>query len=50
MERIYRVEVSPLPGEMRENYLLDDITALGIAGVERVERHDLYFLDRKSVV
>ena len=44
VERIYRVEVSPLPGEMRENYLLDDITALGIAGVERVERHDLYFL------
>lgn len=44
MERIYRVEVSPLPGEMRENYLLGDIAALGIAGVERVERRDLYFL------
>ncbi|NLG51256.1 MAG: phosphoribosylformylglycinamidine synthase subunit PurL [Chloroflexi bacterium] len=33
-----------LPGETRSDYLLEDIAALGIQGVERVERADLYFL------
>ncbi len=44
MDRVYRVEVIPLPGEMSEDYLLDDIAALGIGGVQRVVRDDLYFL------
>ena len=41
---VYRVQVIPLPGEGQPGYLLGDIAALGIEGVERVERHDLYFL------
>ena len=44
MDRTYRVEVVPLPGEARDNYLLADIDALGISGVERVERRELYFV------
>jgi phosphoribosylformylglycinamidine synthase II len=44
LERIYRVEVTPLPGEAPEGYLLADIAALGINGVTRVERAELYFL------
>jgi phosphoribosylformylglycinamidine synthase II len=41
---VYRIEVLPLPGEGQPGYLLGDIAALGVEGVERVERHDLYFL------
>ncbi|MEA3406476.1 MAG: phosphoribosylformylglycinamidine synthase subunit PurL [Chloroflexota bacterium] len=41
---MYRVEVIPLPGEMPEDYLLSDIAALNIRGVQRVARADLYFL------
>jgi len=41
---IYRVQVMPLPGELRDGGLLDDIRALGIQEVARVERHELYFL------
>lgn len=44
MDQVYRVEVMPLPGETPEDFLLADIAALGITGVERVERSDLYFL------
>lgn len=44
LDRVYRVEVIPLPGEMPEDYLLGDIAALGIQGIERVVRADLYFL------
>ncbi len=44
MERIYRVHVVPRPGEISAGYLLADVAALGISGVARVERHDLYFL------
>ena len=44
METIYRIEVIPRPGEMPPGYLLDDIRALGIEGVERVERRALYFV------
>ncbi|MHB1355374.1 MAG: phosphoribosylformylglycinamidine synthase subunit PurL [Anaerolineae bacterium] len=44
MERIYRVEVAPLPGETSANYMLSDIWALGIRSIERVEHHALYFL------
>ena len=44
MDRTYRLEVIPLPEERPRRYLLDDIAALGIAGVERVERNDLFFL------
>ncbi len=44
METIYRIEVIPRPGEMPPGYLLDDIRALGIPGVQRVERSALYFL------
>ena len=44
MDQTYRVEVMALPGETRSDYLLEDIAALGIQGVERVERADLYFL------
>lgn len=44
MDRIYRVEVVPLPGQMRDDYLLSDIIALGIRGVKRVIRYDLFFL------
>ena len=42
--RIYRVEVIPLPGETSANYLLDDIAALGVQSVQRVERNALFFL------
>ena len=34
LDRIYRVEVIPLPGEAAGDYLLDDIAALGITGVD----------------
>ncbi len=44
METIYRIEVIPRVGEMPPEYLLEDIRALGIEGVERVERSALYFL------
>jgi len=44
VDQIYRVEVMPLPGEAPEDFLLADIAALGITGVERVERVDLFFL------
>jgi len=44
VDRTYRLEVIPLPEERPRRYLLDDIAALGIAGVERVERNDLFFL------
>jgi len=44
LETIYRIDVIPLPGEQQPGYLLGDIAALGIEGVERVERSDLYFL------
>ena len=44
MDRTYRVEVIQLPGEAAEDYLLADIAALGISGVEQVERSDLFFL------
>ena len=44
VEQIYRVQVTPLPGELRDDYLLNDIMALGIQDVSRVERHELYFL------
>ena len=44
MERVYRVEVMPLAGEVSDDYLLNDISALGIHGVRRVDRSDLYFL------
>lgn len=44
MERIRRIEVIPLPGEMPPGYLLADIAALGIRGVQRVERSSLYFV------
>ncbi|MHB0857595.1 MAG: phosphoribosylformylglycinamidine synthase subunit PurL [Anaerolineae bacterium] len=44
MDKVYRVDVVLLPGEMPPGYLLDDIAALGIEGVERVERSDLFFL------
>jgi phosphoribosylformylglycinamidine synthase II len=44
VDRIYRVEVIPRAGESPDDYLLDDIATLGLRGVTRVERHDLYFL------
>lgn len=44
MDRIYRVRVSPTPDEVPAGLLLSDIAALGIEGVDRVERHDLYYL------
>ncbi|MHB1319063.1 MAG: phosphoribosylformylglycinamidine synthase subunit PurL, partial [Anaerolineae bacterium] len=44
MESIRRIEVIPLPGEMPSGYMLDDIAALGIRGVDRVERSALYFI------
>jgi phosphoribosylformylglycinamidine synthase II len=44
VERIYRVQVAPLPGELQDDYLLNDIGALGIQEVARVERQELYFL------
>ena len=44
MDRTFRVEVIPLPGEMPRDYLLSDIVALGIQAVERVEHTALYFL------
>ena len=51
MNETYRIEVRPLPGEIRGDDLLHDIAALGIGVgcaangcVERVERYDLYFL------
>ncbi|MFH1086236.1 MAG: phosphoribosylformylglycinamidine synthase, partial [Chloroflexota bacterium] len=44
MDRIYRVEVTPRPGEPSGDGLLADIAALGIGGVERVLRSHLYFL------
>jgi phosphoribosylformylglycinamidine synthase subunit PurSL len=44
VKQVYRVEVSPLPGETSDSYLLSDICALGIHSVERVEHHALYFL------
>ena len=44
MDRIYRVEVIPLTGQSRDDYLLSDIAALGIRGVQRVVRCDLFFL------
>ncbi len=43
-DRIYRIEVRPLPGEMPRAYLLSDIAALGVTGVSHVERAELYFL------
>jgi len=44
VDRVYRVEVTPLPGQTQDDYLLSDIVALGISGVERVVRYDLFFL------
>lgn len=44
MDNVLRVEIIPLPGEAPSAFLLDDIRSLGIEGVTRVERHDLYFL------
>jgi len=44
VDQIYRIEVIPRPGEVPDDYLLGDIAALGIAGVQRVERSELYFL------
>ncbi len=44
MDRTYRLEIMPRPEERPERYLLDDIAALGITGVARVERNELYFL------
>jgi phosphoribosylformylglycinamidine synthase len=44
VDHIYRIEVSPRAGEAPPGYLLDDIAALGIVGVMRVERDDLYFV------
>ncbi len=44
MDQTYRIEVIPRPGEVSDDYLLGDIAALGIDGVRRVERSDLYFL------
>jgi len=44
VELVYRVEVIPRQGEMPPDYLLSDIAALGITGIERVERSALYFL------
>ena len=44
MTTIYRVQVSTRPEYAPQRLLLDDIAALGIAGVQRVERSALYFL------
>ncbi len=44
MDRVYRVEVVPLPGQARGDHLVSAIAALDIEGVQRVERRDLYFL------
>ena len=44
LDRTYRVVVRPRPGEMPADYLLSDILALGIVGVTRVERSELYLL------
>lgn len=44
MDRIYRVTVDSLPGEMPAGYLLGDIADLGIHSVDRVERSAVYFL------
>jgi len=41
---IYRVQVSTRPEYAPQRLLLDDIAALGITGVNRVERGALYFL------
>jgi len=44
VDRIHRVRVSSLPGEAPSALLSSDIAALGIGNVDRVERHDLYYL------
>lgn len=44
MHSIRRIEVIPRPGEMPSGFLQDDIAALGIRGVDRVERSALYFV------
>jgi len=44
VDRVYRVEVIPLEGETQADYLLSDIASLGVQGVQRIERSDLYFL------
>ncbi|MCE5258430.1 MAG: phosphoribosylformylglycinamidine synthase subunit PurL, partial [Chloroflexi bacterium] len=44
VERIIRVMVTPRPGEIAPGYLLSDIRALGIKGVNKVERRPLYFI------
>ncbi len=44
VEQIVRVEVISRPGEMPAGYLLDDVSALGIQGVQRVKRSSLYFI------
>jgi len=41
---VYRITVTARPGEVSPEYLLGDIAALGIEGIERVERSDVYFL------
>ncbi|MGI6367330.1 MAG: phosphoribosylformylglycinamidine synthase subunit PurL [Anaerolineae bacterium] len=53
MEAILRIEVIARAGETPADLLLEDISALGIQGVERVERSTLYFvagdIDRSEV-
>ncbi|MGC9358935.1 MAG: phosphoribosylformylglycinamidine synthase subunit PurL [Anaerolineae bacterium] len=44
MSTIYRVQVSTRPDYAPKGLLLDDIVALGVTGVQRVERSALYFL------
>ncbi len=44
MDKRYRIEVIGRPGEAPAGYLQDDIRALGIQGVDRVERAALYFV------
>jgi len=41
---IYRVQVATRPAYAPERLLLDDIAALGVTGVRRVEGSSLYFL------
>ncbi|MCD6302814.1 MAG: phosphoribosylformylglycinamidine synthase subunit PurL [Anaerolineae bacterium] len=44
MATIYRVQVATRPAYAPERLLLDDIAALGVTGVRRVEGSSLYFL------
>jgi phosphoribosylformylglycinamidine synthase II len=41
---VYRIEIIPLAPEREPRYPLENLAALGVEGVTRVERRDVYFM------